>query len=1088
MPIVCCLGMGWALGEHVFANSIYFIYIAASDHCTVPPFKQMENTPDARDPKRPRVTAPAAGLPSVYVCRAPASASAAEDDAVALGWPRGATGQDEAVHGEAPSADINATGAAAEADADALGWPLRGPGDQDEMCMVPGPDTSPLAGWEGDDDETYESFESLHYWHQGSGGGNPHPETARAGGSAARVNKLAESFRLDVTANCNEYHPDVFPKCPFGGICRSVIGSDWFRHDFTTYRLEATALRARFHAMATEEKEDVVREIIEKEHKQHSHEHGESEAVATVHVGTVGVCVAAFAWMNGWSSHVYKRARVKVNNPDRDVPDGRRLNSGQRGGTLNVKIIAWGNHALPHMGDWKPVPGTIDQETLVLAYISPEHHLFPRFYWDTFHVHLPADDHVCTYACRDSTKSDHKLACSVIYFVQVLRRAFSHKHHHSSGARFSAEFHDCPVTGRCPVCIRLLACARAAEKRGDQGRARAFKRDFDAHQASQFRERVVYRGDMASAIATHRALRRGDYPHNVVGECKLVYGLDGAATKNFSLGLNPGGERRHSKQELYTGPTLGCKVVACVLNGLNGDEDHTVFVVLPCWVAWDANAILTIIYDVIYEKILRPFLDKQVLPPTSVAVHSDRGGDEWSAVTLMAHQYLSQQENLGGVVDQCALVSKHGHCIFDRMIAMMLHHVRVTNNGAMTYQGLVDSINSMDGCSAVFLDRARDLKDHLLPSCWEGLHDHREPLWFHHEGGELFTRLTAADAWEHVGNITTTPFPEQAPSIAVPFVATRVGIGDSPEKRAAAREKALRAALGEEATTRSRIRSLRKFAESAPAAILAIFGNGRYDGDAGRDKVLAELDHMVALVPCVCGQHGEPNGWAKSGEFALPWPLSWVLALRGLRANPGTSAPPSADTLHEERAAAASKLPPQKHSRVPAVPTAAAIADASSPSPQPANAHLIECGNFHLYYEQSEPLLHVCQVLRFEVDGEKSVDRRTGWGTLLSGDSTDASDRNVTVVCQRWDCRNPPPPGTAQKLAKREHPVEWDPAQAVWVGQPASEAYLLRLEPCCLGPKVNLKNADCTLYKRAVTVYTEALTALVDGLEAEGDL
>lgn len=976
---------------------------------------------------------------------------------------------------------------AAEADAKALGLALRGQDAQDEECEVLDADvhdddhSTPLDVWESlDTDETFESlceWANSGSWHQGRGGGNPHPERARAGGSAARVNDLTTFFWTDVLADCNSYHNETFHKCPFGGHCRSKIGSEWYNHDFRTYRLDAISLRAHFHAMTTEEREDIVRGVVEIEQI--------CDQGATAHVGTVGVCTAAYAWLNGWSSYIYKRVRSKVRNPSKDLPDGRHANSGSRDGTSKMKIIAWANDVLPHMGDWKSVPGTTDQETIVMAYVSPEHDLFTIYYKATYNCHVPAHDHVCTSECRGSTKPDHKLAVSMSYFGQVLRGAFGHKHWRASGANFSVEFHDCTVTGRCPTCIRLLVSARAAKKRGDRDTYRAFRKDFDDHQASQFRERVFYRGHMTSAISTWRALYTANYPHNVSGDCMLVYGMDAAATRTFSLGINPGGQRRHSKEELYTGPTIGCKVVACVLNGLHGDDDHTIFVVLPCWVAWDANAMITIIYYIIYEQLLRPFLDKGLLPPTSVGAHSDRGGDEWSAATLVANQFLSRMENLGGVIDQCALVSKHSHCIFDRMLAMMKHHVLVTNNGALTYQGLVDSINSMHGCSAVFLDRALDFKDHMLPSCWEGLHDHREPLWFRHENNELQTRLTAADSWEPVGSITTGSLAADGPTIAPPFVATRVSIGDSAEKCANARANALEAAVNEEKKTRAHIAALVAFAKTADEGVLAVFGNGRYAGDGGRVKLVEELEHMARMVPCACGTHKEPcHIWDKSGEFDLSWPPPWIQGLQQLRAHPGgVTLPPSAEALRAERATAAAQPPQQYHSRVPAVPMDASPTDAQALQPAPcppANASEVQVGNFHLYYEPTEPKLHVCKVLRFEHEEGMSVAGKI-WGTLLSDESPDSA---VTVVCQRWDCKAPPPPGTALKLANGES-VEWNLASAVWAGQPLSDEYQLRVNPRCLGPKVNLKNKDCTLYKNSVKTYTDALRSLAADLESE---
>lgn len=102
--------------------------------------------------------------------------------------------------------------------------------------------------------------------------------------------------------------------------------------------------------------------------------------------------------------------------------------------------------------------------------------------------------------------------------------------------------------------------------------------------------------------------------------------------------------------------------------------------------------------------------------------------------------------------------------------------------------------------------------------------------------------------------------------------------------------------------------------------------------------------------------------------------------------------------------AAAAQQPPKQHSRVPSVPNGLADSQVQS-CLLPRNASLVEVGNFHLYYEPTEPKLHVYKVLRFQraaKDGDKPV--KSVWGTLLSDESSDTASEYaaVTVVCQRW--------------------------------------------------------------------------------------
>lgn len=135
---------------------------------------------DTRDTKRPRGAEPAVS-PAVSPWM---HHSLAQVDAQNLGWPqRGHVDQDHAT---------------AAADAAGLDWPQvehSARPDEGAPCMPEHPisemDHEPVAELELCGDE--ESFGSLHEggsWYQGRGGGNPHPEMARAGGSAARISAL----------------------------------------------------------------------------------------------------------------------------------------------------------------------------------------------------------------------------------------------------------------------------------------------------------------------------------------------------------------------------------------------------------------------------------------------------------------------------------------------------------------------------------------------------------------------------------------------------------------------------------------------------------------------------------------------------------------------------------------------------------------------------------------------------------------------------------------------------------------------------------------------------------------------------------
>lgn len=44
---------------------------------------------------------------------------------------------------------------------------------------------------------------------------------------------------------------------------------------------------------------------------------------------------------------------------------------------------------------------------------------------------------------------------------------------------------------------------------------------------------------------------------------------------------------------------VNCRIVACVLHGLHGKEDYTVWVVIPEWLANDADTYMTIVMYVV---------------------------------------------------------------------------------------------------------------------------------------------------------------------------------------------------------------------------------------------------------------------------------------------------------------------------------------------------------------------------------------------------------------------------------------------------------------------------------------------------------
>lgn len=134
----------------------------------------------------------------------------------------------------------------------------------------------PVSEWALDPDSSSASGRHVGTSRKGKGGGNPRPHLARKGGDKGRIDSLNESFKNDMFTRCNSYLMSAGGHSPFrtcthtdseGRECRERLvmhyGGDLnkFRH---AVQMERSAMAAR----SRDELHDMLRQIVEVEHKQ----------------------------------------------------------------------------------------------------------------------------------------------------------------------------------------------------------------------------------------------------------------------------------------------------------------------------------------------------------------------------------------------------------------------------------------------------------------------------------------------------------------------------------------------------------------------------------------------------------------------------------------------------------------------------------------------------------------------------------------------------------------------------------------------------------------------------------------------------
>lgn len=285
-----------------------------------------------------------------------------------------------------------------------------------------------------------------------------------------------------------------------------------------------------------------------------------------------------------------------------------------------------------------------------------------------------------------------------------------------------------------------------------------------------------------------------------------------------------------------------------------------------------------------------------------------------------------------------------------------------------------------------------------------------------------------------IGPITVEMLSGEGPLPALPYQTVVMGLQESRDVALKARAKAIVAARAKEAAARSRIRSLKVWAENVDAAVLAHFDPIRYGGEDGRERLMVELNDIEESLPSVDNSE-RPRG----GTFPLTWPAPWVNEYKELMERVKQFSSSGAGAAMDTAPAAAPAAPVRERVRVPVMKAARSAAGETSGSAARAPARRTKSprnGQFFLYPTTYEPFVCVGKVVP----------------------SPDPVSPHRKVAFQQYEFPSESRAiGEARKLAKTGTP------SPKWLNRPLTPIATSRLVHCeehRIGPEVKLTGTN----------------------------
>ena len=195
-------------------------------------------------------------------------------------------------------------------------------------------------------------------------------------------NEVAEPFtchgvrgRLQRSSVCNGYLAGHSPirQCTEKNCCRRNLIVH-FDGDLVAFQRAVEMERNSMAAHSRDELHDMLRQIVEVDHRQARAGVPKEKHVSPAHIHGIGVCAATWYWFHGVSGTAYRRVRETLDDEGASV-DGRRIKKGPTG-EGRLRIIVWANKNLKDWGSWMPpCARTGNREVLKLTLISPQRDL-----------------------------------------------------------------------------------------------------------------------------------------------------------------------------------------------------------------------------------------------------------------------------------------------------------------------------------------------------------------------------------------------------------------------------------------------------------------------------------------------------------------------------------------------------------------------------------------------------------------------------------------------------------------------------------------------------------------------------------------
>eukprot|EP00035_Acanthoeca_spectabilis_P018311 m.386506 g.386506 ORF g.386506 m.386506 type:complete len:700 (-) comp16745_c3_seq45:9-2108(-) len=633
---------------------------------------------------------------------------------------------------------------------------------------------------------------------------------------------MDDDFFKDILTDCNASKDNPYPRtdCKFGHHCRRRI-LNTYTNNVETLRAQVAAARLHTYRSLPINRIHALMETLE-------------GLGPTITVLQVACCLGAFCWVHGYSNHVLKRARAALREAEQPV-DSRSIRT--QFNSFRASIVEWGRRNLDSYGCSSPEK----THTIYMGLIHAERDLFPVFYRYIYKCDIPRDPELVQ-------------PPSAGYFSTVLKRAFG-KNFLKFGGTFHAHWTCSPVTRKCKTCSTLAVKMHS----GDDHSRSVAKATYQSHLDLEFQQRVFYKQCIAQSIQAFTSvasLRSSKWETQ-----RLAFGYDAVSKQLTQIPMVP------KMVNLYEGGRIKCKVIAVVLHGYRGVDEYTIYVVVPGWVADDANLMITIVQYCVYPKLLEPWIESDLPIPAVISHHSDKGGNMWNACHNLVNSLFSRTEYVGRTIEQNSLVPDHAHTVYDRLLAFMKHHLLAdAGTGALTLKKLLSTLDSMKNAEAVFIDRALDWKRWALPHMWSGLENHTEPMHFKCEpNGILYAKMNSTvDTWERIGDIWTTEPDPKGPSLA-PHYATIPGHATQHQV-----EEAQKTAMDGFRKEMSAARSVGKYIRELTPTELRFFG---YDGDNAAQQAADDHAFFERLIP-------DPTDPVAPGHFPLPWPPPYLAKIR----------------------------------------------------------------------------------------------------------------------------------------------------------------------------------------------------------------